>query len=68
MPPKPPLLLLHGVTMSAAVWAEVTPRLADRFDLIVPTAAGHRLPDQHAQAISGCFRARRTTIDVTSTP
>lgn len=39
---KPPLLLLHGVTMSAAAWDGVVPLLADRFDLIVPTAAGHR--------------------------
>lgn len=39
---KPPLLLLHGVTMSAAAWDTVVPLLADRFDLIVPTAAGHR--------------------------
>ena len=39
---KPPLLLLHGVTMSAAAWDDVTPLLADRFELIVPTAAGHR--------------------------
>ncbi|CAM3705494.1 alpha/beta fold hydrolase [Smaragdicoccus niigatensis] len=42
MPAKPPLLLLHGVTMSAATWDEVAPLLADEFDLIVPTAAGHR--------------------------
>ncbi|MCP2293089.1 Pimeloyl-ACP methyl ester carboxylesterase [Nocardia amikacinitolerans] len=39
---KDPLLLLHGVTMSAAAWDEVVPLLADEFDLIVPTAAGHR--------------------------
>lgn len=37
-----PLLLLHGVTMSARVWEAVTPLLADEFDLIAPTAAGHR--------------------------
>lgn len=42
MPAKPPLLLLHGVTMSASAWDEVAPLLADDFDLIVPTAAGHR--------------------------
>ena len=42
MNPHPPLLLLHGVTMSSAVWNDVTPLLADRFDVIVPTAAGHR--------------------------
>jgi pimeloyl-ACP methyl ester carboxylesterase len=42
MPAKPPLLLLHGVTMSAAAWDDVTPLLTDRFDVIVPTAPGHR--------------------------
>lgn len=42
MTPKAPLLLLHGAAMSAAVWADVTPLLAERFELIVPTAAGHR--------------------------
>ncbi|MGV0810187.1 alpha/beta fold hydrolase [Mycolicibacterium setense] len=42
MAEKPPLLLLHGVTMSRAVWEDVIPRLRGRFDLIVPTAAGHR--------------------------
>lgn len=39
---KPSLMLLHGVTMSARVWSGVVPMLDDRFDLIVPTAAGHR--------------------------
>ncbi|MEV0297921.1 alpha/beta hydrolase [Nocardia sp. NPDC050710] len=39
---KDPLLLLHGVTMSAAAWDEVVPLLANEFDLLVPTAAGHR--------------------------
>jgi len=39
---REPLLLLHGVTMSAAVWNPVVPLLADRFDLMVPTAPGHR--------------------------
>jgi pimeloyl-ACP methyl ester carboxylesterase len=42
MTPKRPLLLLHGVTMSAAAWDDVAPLLADHFDLIIPTAAGHR--------------------------
>lgn len=42
MSPKPPLLLLHGITMSASAWDQVIPFLADDFDLIVPTAAGHR--------------------------
>ncbi|GAB7069496.1 alpha/beta fold hydrolase [Mycolicibacterium hodleri] len=47
MTEKPPLLLLHGVTMSAAAWDGVVPLLADRFDLIVPTAAGHRGGPRH---------------------
>jgi pimeloyl-ACP methyl ester carboxylesterase len=42
MSTRPPLLLLHGVTMSAAAWDTVAPLLDDRFDLIVPTALGHR--------------------------
>jgi pimeloyl-ACP methyl ester carboxylesterase len=39
---KPVLLLLHGVTMSAAAWSDVAPLLSDHFELLVPTAAGHR--------------------------
>ncbi|WP_110182739.1 alpha/beta fold hydrolase [Nocardioides solisilvae] len=42
MPDRPPLLLLHGVMMSANAWAGVVPLLADRFEVIAPTAAGHR--------------------------
>ncbi len=42
MTKKEPLLLLHGVTCSAAIWDDVVPLLADRFELIVPTAPGHR--------------------------
>lgn len=38
---RPPLVLLHGVTNSARIWDDVVPLLPD-FDLIVPTAAGHR--------------------------
>ena len=39
---KPALMLLHGVTMSGAAWDDVVPLLAERFDVIAPTAAGHR--------------------------
>ncbi|MEV6324654.1 alpha/beta hydrolase [Nocardia sp. NPDC051787] len=39
---KPPLVLLHGVTMSERVWDDVTPLLAARHDVITPTAVGHR--------------------------
>lgn len=38
----PPLVLLHGLGMSAGAWADVVPLLADRFELYVPTAPGHR--------------------------
>lgn len=39
---RSPLLLLHGVTHSARIWETVAPLLADEFDLVIPTAAGHR--------------------------
>lgn len=42
MSPNPPLMLLHGVTNSARIWDEVAPLLRDEFELIVPTATGHR--------------------------
>lgn len=37
-----PLLLLHGVTMSAAAWDDVVPYLSSRFDVFAPTLMGHR--------------------------
>ncbi|WP_330230135.1 alpha/beta hydrolase [Nocardia sp. NBC_00508] len=42
MASKPPLVLLHGVTMSERVWDDVTPLLATRHEVITPTAVGHR--------------------------
>lgn len=36
------LLLLHGVTSSAAAWDDVIPHLSTHFDLVVPSAMGHR--------------------------
>lgn len=39
---RPPLVLLHGVTNSAHIWDDVAPLLAGDFELVVPTAAGHR--------------------------
>ncbi|MDV6264414.1 alpha/beta fold hydrolase [Rhodococcoides yunnanense] len=39
---KPVSMLLHGVTMSGAAWDDVVPLLTERFDVIAPTAAGHR--------------------------
>lgn len=41
-PRREPLLLLHGVTSSADAWVDVAPLLRDEFDLLIPTAAGHR--------------------------
>jgi pimeloyl-ACP methyl ester carboxylesterase len=37
-----PLVLLHGITGSARMWADVVPLLADRHDVVAPTALGHR--------------------------
>jgi len=37
-----PLLLLHGITGSAAMWHKVVPLLRPRFQVTAPTAFGHR--------------------------
>ena len=39
---REPLLLLHGLTSSAQIWADVEPHLRDDFDVIIPNAPGHR--------------------------
>ncbi|SOD72607.1 pimeloyl-ACP methyl ester carboxylesterase [Jatrophihabitans sp. GAS493] len=39
--PREPMVLLHGVMGSAAMWREVTPLLSDDFDLLIPNALGH---------------------------
>jgi pimeloyl-ACP methyl ester carboxylesterase len=36
-----PLVLLHGLTMSAAAWHRVVPLLAGEFAVFTPTALGH---------------------------
>jgi pimeloyl-ACP methyl ester carboxylesterase len=36
-----PLVLLHGLTMSAGAWHRVAPLLAGEFAVITPTALGH---------------------------
>jgi pimeloyl-ACP methyl ester carboxylesterase len=36
-----PLVLFHGVTMSARAWHRVTPLLVDHFAVVTPTALGH---------------------------
>ena len=37
-----PLLLLHGLGMSARAWDDVRPLLARDHAVLAPTAAGHR--------------------------
>jgi pimeloyl-ACP methyl ester carboxylesterase len=37
-----PLLLLHGLMMSAAAWADVVPLLTGHHDVVAPNATGHR--------------------------
>jgi pimeloyl-ACP methyl ester carboxylesterase len=37
-----PVLLLHGITGSAAMWNKVEPLLRPRFQVTAPTAFGHR--------------------------
>ena len=39
---KPPLVLLHGITMSGNAWQEVVPLLSDHHEVFTPTALGHR--------------------------
>lgn len=36
-----PLVLLHGFTGTWRVWLPVMPKLAERFDVLAPTLAGH---------------------------
>ena len=37
----PPLLLLHGITSSAATWKDVIPKLAETHTVIAPDLLGH---------------------------
>ena len=39
---KPPLVLLHGITMSGNAWQDVVPLLSDHHEVFTPTALGHR--------------------------
>ncbi|MFI7000111.1 alpha/beta fold hydrolase [Nocardia sp. NPDC050175] len=39
---KPPLVLLHGITMSAKAWQDVTPLLEPHRAVVALTALGHR--------------------------
>ncbi len=41
----PPLLLVHGLTASGAVWSRVARRLADRYTLVVPDLLGRGSSD-----------------------
>jgi pimeloyl-ACP methyl ester carboxylesterase len=38
---REPLVLLHGLSMSARAWHRVRPLLEDGFDVVTPTALGH---------------------------
>jgi len=40
-----PLLLIHGYPLDHTIWNEVAPRLADRFDLILPDLRGFGASD-----------------------
>lgn len=40
--PKPPLVLLHGVTGSGRIWQDVVPLLSGQHDVHTPTLPGHR--------------------------
>lgn len=37
----PPLLLLHGFPQTGAMWARAAPRLAERFQLVIPDLQGY---------------------------
>jgi pimeloyl-ACP methyl ester carboxylesterase len=41
MTPREPLVLFHGLTMSARAWHRVRPLLEDDYAVITPTALGH---------------------------
>ena len=40
--PKPPLVLMHGVTCSGRIWQDVVPLLSEHHDVHAPTLLGHR--------------------------
>jgi pimeloyl-ACP methyl ester carboxylesterase len=42
MSAKQPLLLLHGVSGSANMWSRVVPLLQAQYEVLAPTALGHR--------------------------
>jgi pimeloyl-ACP methyl ester carboxylesterase len=58
-----PLVLLHGVMGSERMWQDVVPLLAGDFDVIVPTAYGHRggermsgRPGRYRDVVAGAIR------------
>ncbi len=55
-----PLLLLHGVLCSERVWRDVVPILAPHYDVIAPTAIGHR---GGAPALERPFRIEQVVHD-----
>ncbi len=64
-PAQEPLLLLHGVTNSARIWDDVAALLSPHFDVIAPTAAGHRGgPPAHPHStIAGLLDDLETVLD-----
>lgn len=50
-PGSTPLLMLHGGGAHRGWWSDVVPRLADRFDMIVPDLSGHG--DSEHRAVYG---------------
>ncbi len=59
------MLLLHGVTNSARIWDDVVPLLRPHFDVIAPTAAGHRggPPAHPHSSIAGLIDDLETVLD-----
>lgn len=53
----PPLLLLHGFPQTRAMWAEVAPRLAQRFTVVAPDLRGYGESSKPAGVASYSFRA-----------
>lgn len=63
---KPPLVLLHGVTMSAKAWQNVTPLLTAHHEVVALTALGHRggpPPTRRPARISDLVDAAERALD-----
>jgi pimeloyl-ACP methyl ester carboxylesterase len=63
---KPPLVLLHGVTMSAKVWDELIPLLSPHHEVVALTALGHRggpPPTRRPARVSDLIDAAQHMLD-----